>query len=296
MKKKEIKLTRDLLAEKGASDLGIEEFERWYPYGHVPLSEVFRKLQELASTSIKYVEYLKYVSYVKSLISHFPPTQEPLVLNELTEKVIFWNGDIDIYSDVDGKYTIICNGELNIKGGANLTGQGYLLGKTIKAINIAADGNAGISAWKTIDAINIEVKDFAGINAKTIDAEKIAAKDYAVIRAWKTIKAINITANDRAKIFTNKTIDVKNITANDFAEIWAEKTIDAVDIVAYGHSGISADKTIKAINIAAYGYSGINAYEINTINIIDGDGKRIDGKINLINPPQTNQQNTNTAS
>lgn len=237
MKKKEIKLTRDLLAEKYACDRGIKEFERWYPYGHVPISEVIRKLQELANTD---TEYVKYVDCAKWLFDTFPPTQEPLVLNELNRKVIIHNGDIDIYSDVDGEYTIICNGNLNIKGNVKLTGSAKISAKKeVKAINITTYGDAGIWAEKTIDTINIAADGNTAIGAgKTINTINIATKNYAIIRAWKTIKAINIAAKDRSKI-------------------WAKK--------------------------------------INTQNIMDGDGKRSHGKINLIRP-SSNQQNTNTAS
>ena len=253
MQKKEIVLTLGLLAKKGACKLGIEEFKKWYPSGSAPLSEVFRKLQELANTT---TDYVKYVDYAKWLICRYPPTQEPLVLDELTEKVIIHNGDINIKSGIDGERFIIGNGDLNIKDGVNVTGQGDIWAeKTIKAINIVAYdragilagtidaqnitayGNAGIDA-KTIDAINIEAKDFAGILAGTIDAEKIAAKDFAVIRAWETIDTINIAAKG-------------------LAGIWAEK--------------------------------------INTQNIMDGDRTRIHGDINLIQPSSNPQNVTQPA-
>ena len=163
---------------------------------------MLRKLQELANTS---TDYLKYVDYAKWLIRHFPPTQEPLVLNELTEKVIFWNGDINIKSGIDGERFIIGNGELNIEDDVNLTGQGYIwAAETINAENITADGDARIWA--------------------------------------KKVKANDITAYGDARIGVGKTIDAENITADAKARIWANETIDATNIAAYGDSGIWAEK------------------------------------------------------
>ena len=218
MKKKEIKLTRGRLAEKRACKLGIKAFERWYPNGRVPLSEVFRKLQELANIDF---ECENFVDYAAWLIRRFPPTQEPLVLNELTEKVIIHNGDVTINCDIDGDYVIIVNGDLNIKGNVKLTG-----GAEIYAKNV-------IAQTKTI-----ELDDFAGISAE-------------------------------------ETIDAQNIAAKGNAEIWAE--------------------TVDTINIAAKGRAEIWAHEINVQNIMDDDGTRIRGEINIIQP-SSNPQNTSTAS
>ncbi len=271
MQKKEIVLTLGFLAEKDACDRGIEEFKKWYPSGSAPLSEVLRKLQKLANTSTK---YLKYVDYARWLILRFPPTQEPLVLNKLTGKFLFWNGDINIKSGIDGERFIIGNGNVNIKGNGNLNGRTRIWArKEVKAINIAAKVYAEILAG-TIDAQNITAYDHSGIDAKTIDAENIAAKDFAGIFAG-TIDAEKIAAKDFAGIFAG-TIDAEKIAAKDFAVIRAWETMDAVNIAAYDHSGIGAD-------------------EINTQNIIDDSYDGIHGKINLIRP-SSNQQNTTTAS
>ena len=198
MQKKEIVLTIGLLAEKGACNRGIEEFKKWYPSGSAPLSEVLRKLQELANKNTEYAEYLKYVEYAKWLILHSPPTQETLVLNELTEKVIIHNGDVTIKKGVKGERFIIGNGELNIEDDVNLTGQGYIwAAETIKATNIAAYDDAGISAEKTIKAINVAAYVNAGISAdETIDAVNIAAYDDAGILAAE-INTQNIMDDSR---------------------------------------------------------------------------------------------------
>ena len=216
MQKKEIVLTLGLLAEKGACNQGIREFKKWYPSGSAPLSEVLRKLQILANTAHN---PLKYVDYARWLVDNFPPTQETLVLNELTEKVIIHNGDVTINCDIDGDRIIIGNGDLNIEGGANLTG-------------------------------------------------------------WVVIQAKNVKG--------------QNITLYDCATILAV-TIDTINIAAYDDARISA-VTIDTINIAAYDDAGIRAKKINVQNIIDDSYDGIHGDINLITPPQTNPQNTNTAS
>ena len=217
MQKKEIVLTLGLLAEKRACNQGIREFKRWYPNGHATLTEVLRKLQILANTAHN---PLKYVDYARWLVDNFPPTQEPLVLNELTEKVIIHNGNLTINCDIDGDRIIIGNGDLNIEGGANLTG-------------------------------------------------------------WVEIQAKNVKG--------------QNITLYDCATIWAEETIKAKNVTAYGDARISA-VTIDTINIAAYDDAGIRAKKINVQNIIDDSYDGIHGDINLITPPQTNPQNTSTAS
>lgn len=257
MQKKEIVLTLELLAEKGACARGIEEFKKWYPSGSAPLSEVLRKLQKLANTSIKYGKHLKYVDYARWLILRFPPTQEPLVLNKLTGKIIFWNGNINIKSSIDGERFIIGNGYLNIEGDVNLTGRAEIWARReVKAINIAADHHAKILAG-TIDAQNITAYDHSGIDAKTIDAENIAAKDFAGIFAG--------------------TIDAEKIAAKDYAGIRAWGTMDAVNIAAYGDAGIDAD-------------------EINTQNIMDDTGTRIRGEINIIQPSSNPQNVTQPAN
>lgn len=172
MQKKEIVLTLGLLAEKGACKRGLEEFKKWYPSGSAPLSEVLRKLQELANTS---TDYLKYAYYAKWLIFRFPPTQEPLVLNELTEKVIIHNGDLTIKKGVKGARVIIINGDLNIEGGANLTGDAEIWAENVIAKNktIALDDCATIWADETIDAKNIAAKDCSGIWAEKINVQNI---------------------------------------------------------------------------------------------------------------------------
>ena len=235
MKKKEIVLTLGFLAEKDACDRGIEEFKRWYPNGHATLSEVLRKLQELASTARN---PLKYVNYAKWLVNNYPPTQETLVLNELTEKVIIHNGNIDIKSSIDGERFIIGNGKLNIKGDVNLTRYAEILAETVKAKNIWAYSNAGITAV---------------------------------------------------------TIDAKNITADAKAVIWANGTIKAINIETKDYAQIRAYE-INTINIAAYSDAGIWAKKINTQNIMDDDGKRIRGDINLIQPSSNPQNVTQPAN
>ena len=198
MQKKEIVLTLGLLAEKRACKQGLYDFEKWYPSGSAPLTEVIRKIQELANTS---TDYLKYVYYANWLLYRFPSTQEPLVLNELTEKVIIHNGDIDIKSSIDGNHIIIGNGDLNIAGGANLSGAAEIWAKNViaKDKTIALDDFAKILARKTIDAQNIAAKDHAGIWAVTIDTINIAAKDYAAIWAHE-INTQNIMYDDSARI------------------------------------------------------------------------------------------------
>ena len=191
MKQKEIVLTLSILAEKGASEQELEDFEKWYPSGSATLSEVLRKLQELASTSADYVDYEIYIEYAKWLLRRFPSTQKPLVLNELTEKVIIHNGDLTIKKGVKGEYTIISNGNLNIKSSANLTGNTYIWVKKAKFQNIALD-------------------DSTGIDAKIIDATNIAVYGNAAIWAKKTIDAINIAAYGDARICAQK-INVQNI-------------------------------------------------------------------------------------
>ncbi len=254
MQKKENEVSSDALAEKGACKLGIEEFKRWYPNGHATLTEVLRKLQILANTAHN---PLKYVDYARWLFDNFPPTQEPLVLNELTEKVIIHNGNLTINCDIDGDYVIIVNGNLNIKGNVNLTGWALIWAKTINAENITADGDARI--W-----------------AKTINAENITADGDARIWADRKVKANDITVYGDARIWAGKTINAENITADAKARIWANKTIDAT-------------------NIAAYGNAGIWAGEINAQNIME-DGVIIHGKINIIHPSSNPQNVTQPAN
>ena len=242
MQKKEIVLTLGILAEKGACDRGIEEFKRWYPSGSAPLSEVLRKLQELASTARN---PLKYVNYAKWLVNNYPPTQETLVLNELTEKVIIHNGNIDIKSSIDGERFIIGNGDVNIKGGVKLT-------------------------------------EWVQISAKNVKGQNITLYGYADISAEETIKATNIAAYGNAGIWAGKTIKATNIAAYGNAGISVEGTIKATNIAAYDDAGIDVEETIKATNIAAYGLAGIWAYEINTQSIISNGN--IYAKISLIQP------------
>ncbi|MCX8749035.1 hypothetical protein J3U75_06520 [Snodgrassella sp. B3088] len=197
MQKKEIVLTLGLLAEKGACDRGIEEFKRWYPNGHATLTEVLRKLQILANTALY---PLKYVNYAKWLFDNYPPTQEPLVLTELTEKVIIHNGNIDIKSSIDGERFIIGNGDVNIEDDVNLTGWVIIQAKNVKGQNITLYDFADISAAETIKATNIAAHGNAGIWAgKTIDAENIAAHGLAGIWAEK-INTQNIMDGDRTRI------------------------------------------------------------------------------------------------
>ena len=191
MQKKEIVLTLGLLAEKGACNQGIRKFKRWYPNGHATLTEVLRKLQELASTSADYDEYEIYIEYAKWLLLRFPSTQEPLVLNKLTEKVIIHNGNLTINCDIDGDRIIIGNGDLNIEGGANLTGRAVIWAKNVKGQNIT-------------------LYDCATIWAGAIDTINIAAYDDADIFVEETIDTINIAAYDQSGIWAQK-INVQNI-------------------------------------------------------------------------------------
>lgn len=167
MQKKEIFLSLDILAKLGASEELLEFFKENYPNDSASISKVLSDLQELANTSTEYVDSAtlsevvkklqelantdtEYVDYAFWLIRHFPPTQEPLVLNELNRKVIICNGDLTIKTDFDGEKVIIVNGKLNIEGNANLKGDSVIWAeKTIDAINIAADGYAVIGAEKT---------------------------------------------------------------------------------------------------------------------------------------------------
>lgn len=180
MKKKETKLTRGRLAEKRACKLGIKEFERWYPNGRVPLSEVFRKLQELANIDF---ECENFVDYAAWLIRRFPPTQEPLVINELTEKVIIHNGDVTINCDIDGERFIVVNGELNIEGNVDLNGGAGIWAKKAKFQDIALDDCAGIWEAETIDATNIVVCGDAVISAKEINVQDITDESYKGINS-----------------------------------------------------------------------------------------------------------------
>ncbi|WP_367422532.1 hypothetical protein [Snodgrassella alvi] len=199
MKKKEIKLTRGRLAQKGASKELLEFFKERYPNDSAPISEVLRELQELSNTDIDYGEYVEYAIW---LVDNFPPTQEPLVLNELTEKVIIHNGNLTINCDIDGDRIIIGNGDLNIEGGANLTGRAVIWAKNVKGQNIT-------------------LYDCATIWAGAIDT-------------------INIAAYDDADIFVEETIDTINIAAYDQSEIWAYE-INAQNIMDDSRWGIRGD-------------------------------------------------------
>ena len=186
MKKTDIVLSLELLADRGACEQGLYDFEKWYPSDSAPLSEVLRKIQELAYTNIEYVDYAIW------LTQKFPPTQEPLVLNELTEKVIIHNGDVTINCDIDGDYVIIVNGNLNIKGDANLSNSAQIRAKNVKGQNITLYDFAEICMDKTVDAINISANGHARIWAVTIDAKNIKADDKARIWALEKINTKNI--------------------------------------------------------------------------------------------------------
>ncbi len=185
MQKKEIVLTLELLVRMDASEKLLEFFKERYPNSSATLSEVLSDLQELANTDTECPDYEKYVDHAIWLILYSPPTQEPLVLNELNRKVIIHNGDVTINCDIDGGYIIIGNGKLNIKGNVNLTGYAYIWAKeNIDAKNIKADGHARIWVNEIIKAINIAAYGYAGILAnKTIDAKNITADGDAKISA-----------------------------------------------------------------------------------------------------------------
>ena len=199
MQKKENEVSSDALAEKDACDRGIEEFKRWYPNDSATLTEVFRKLQILANTALN---PLKYVDYAKWLVNNYPPTQETLVLNELTEKVIIHNGNIDIKSSIDGERFIIGNGDVNIKGGVKLTEWVQISAKNVKGQNITLYGYAGISAKGNIDVKNITAYGYADISAEeTIKATNIAAYGNAGIWAYEiNTQSIISNGNIYAKI------------------------------------------------------------------------------------------------
>ena len=324
MQKKEIVLTLELLVRMDASEKLLEFFKERYPNSSATLSEVLSDLQELANTDTEYPDYEKYVDHAIWLILYSPPTQEPLVLNELTEKVIIHNGDVTINCDIDGDYVIIGNGKLNIKGDANVTGYAYIwakenidaknikadghariwVGKTIKAINIKADGHARIWVAESVNPVNIKAygkaeisaesvnpvniwaKGYAKIIAITMDAINIGANKYAKIWVDETIKAINIKAYGKAEIWA-ESVDVKDITADGDVRIDAKENIDAKNIKADGHARIWANEIIKAINIAAYGYAGILADKTIDAKNIKADG---DAKISAL---EINTQNIN---
>ena len=329
MRQKEIELTFGILAKKEANEELLAFFKKQYPNGSVTLSEVLRDLYELANTETKDVKLSAYVGYAFWLLHNFPPTQAPLFL-KLTKKFLVWNGNVNITSGINGERFIIVNGDLNIEGDINLTGHAKIwVAGTVNAKNITAKDHAKIWA-KTVDAKNITANGNADIWSETVDAKNIEAKGHAVIWADETMDAINIAANGDSEIGAKK-VDVKNIVANGHARTWSE-TVDAKNIAAFDHAviwsetidaikieayedarieaneintqyitldddaGMEADKTVNAINIAAKGHSGIWAKKINVQNIIDDYRVRIHGDINLINPPQTNPQNTNTAS
>lgn len=244
MKQKEIVLTLSILAEKGASEQELEDFEKWYPSGSATLSEVLSNLQILANTD---TEYVKYVDCAKWLFDTFPPTQEPLVLNELNRKVIIHNGAVNIKSGIDGDPIIISNGDLDIDGKANLS------------------GHARIWASGAIDIKNIKTDDSTDIwSGKSIKAINIAAKGHGGIRARNIIDATNIALCGCVTLST-KDIKTKNLLANGHVEIWVERTIDTVYIAVREHASIMA-------------------YEINTQKIMDESKTRVLSNINLIKP------------
>ena len=241
MQEKEIFLSLDILAKMGASEKLLEFFKKKYPNDSAPISEVLSDLQKIVSTTTEYIVYSDYIGYAGWLILHFPPTQETLVLDELTEKVIFWNGDIIIKSGIYGERFIIGNGDVNIKGGVYVASYAYILANgNINTIKITADHHAKISAKG-----NIDVK--------------------------------NITAYGDADISAAETIDAKNVKAYDHSGILANKTIDAKNITAYGDARMSAG-TIDAKNVKAYDHSGILAVTIDAKISINGQA-RIHGEV-----------------
>ena len=291
MKKKDIVLTQSLLTEKEAKEELLDFFKKQYPNGSAPIFKVLSDLQEFASTSTEYLGYVEYVGYAIWLLLRFPSTQKPLVLNELTGKFIFHNGDVTIKKGVKGECFIVVNGNLNIEGNIELTGWGKIWAKKIKAINIKANGHAIISARGALDAENIEAEglteiwtqeiinvqnitayayaeiwaqetinvrtiwayDFARIEtAETVNTENIKAEGVAEIGAEKKVHAINITADGWARIRTYGIIDAENIEAYDKARIWASETIDAENIEAYDEASIWAFEKINVQNIATY--------------------------------------------
>ena len=178
MHEKEIFLSLDILAKMDASEKLLEFFKERYPNSSATLSEVLSDLQELANTDTEYVGCAQW------LIETFPPTQEPLVLNELTEKVIIHNGNLTIKANIAGDRIIIVNGDLNTEGGVNLNGHGYIWAKNV----IAKD--------KTIA---LDVK--AQIVAETVDAKNIVLYDFAEIWARGKVEAPNIATNDLSGIY-----------------------------------------------------------------------------------------------
>ncbi len=225
MKKKDIVLTYSLLAEKGASEELLKYFRAIYPNGSASISEVLSYLQELAGINTEYVGYAVWI------IDHFPPTQEPLVLNELTGKFIFHNGDINIKVDIDGEYTILSNGELNMEGNANLIGNARISAKKVKARNK-----------------NITLNDYARIWAGKVKAKVIVF--YCHARIWvNKVNVNNIALYYDAELYTYK-VDAENIMLNGRAKILAQKEVDAEKIAAYGCAVIDANKVnAKYVNV-----------------------------------------------
>ncbi|PIT38725.1 hypothetical protein [Snodgrassella alvi] len=177
MKKKEVELPLSLLAEKGVWGQMLEDFKKQCPNGSAPISEVLSNLQKPASTSYKYVGLAIWI------IKNFPPTQEPLVLNEPTRKVIFWNGDVTINCDIDGKYLVVVNGKLKIKGKVKLIDNTRIWAKIVKAkILELYYTSVVIEAKKEVKAINIVLYDFAEIWARgKVEAPNIATNDLSGI-------------------------------------------------------------------------------------------------------------------
>ena len=195
MKKTDIVLSLELLADRGACEQGLYDFEKWYPSDSAPLSEVLRKIQELAYTNIEYVDYAIW------LFDTFPPTQEPLVLNELTDKIIIHNGNLTIKKGVKGERVIIVNGDLNIEGGANLNGRTKIYAKNVIAKNKAI----ALYDWVEIFADKVKGHDitlykYTEIFARVVNGKKITLYDYAKIWVEKEIKAEQANAYDWAEM------------------------------------------------------------------------------------------------
>lgn len=221
MQKKEVELPLSLLAEKGVWGQMLEDFKKQYPNGSAPISEVLSNLQKPASTSYQYVGLAIWI------IKNFPPTQEPLVLNEPTRKVIFWNGDVTINCDIDGKYLVVVNGKLKIKG-------------------------------------KVKLIDNTRIWAKIVKAKILELYYTSVVIEAKKVKAKSITLNGGTRI-SARIVNAKNIVLNDWTRLWVKK-VKAKNITLDGFAGIWA-KIIKAKNITRDGCAIIEADEINTKTI-----------------------------
>ena len=198
MQKKEIFLSLGILTQMGAYEELLEFFKERYSNDSATLSGVISELQDLANAE---AEYTKYIDCAIWLFDTFSPTQEPLVLYELTEKVIIHNGNLTIKKGVKGERVIVVNGDLNIEGGANLNGRTKIYAKNVIAKNkaIALDDWVEIFANK-VKGHDITLYKYTEIYAKVVNGKKITLYDYAKIWVEKEIKAEQANTYDWAEM------------------------------------------------------------------------------------------------